>query len=204
MLLEPRRLLFPPSHPPSPVDTSHFLSLLPPHWTLLTLALAPKPHPSSPPYLLFATATPGKSPTTTTTGTRGRGRPSRRKPAATSRPVSLKVKVERTCGLELERVLTVFGGLLKEVGECASLKSRKEWWAARRRLDRQMKACLDSLKEGCFQDREISGHVLLVLGRHLHQLPWECQFQDTAITRTPSLTFAAAHKAMVCNHICTE
>ena len=206
-LLEPRRLLFPPLCPPSPAVSSNNLSFFPTHWTLVTLALAPKPHPSSPLYLLIATAKPGNPPTATTITTtaagakgkgRGRGRTSRRKPAATTpQPVVPEVKVERVCGVEIERALGVFRDLLKKAKLSTDLKNRREWWAIRRQLDQQMKETLDTLKEGCFQYKELSGNVLLILGRHLHQLPWECLFQDIVITRTLSLTFAAAHKAMV-------
>ena len=102
------------------------------------------------------------------------------------------------CGSELEKGLERFSALMREVGACANLTSRREWWAARHKLDKQLRECLETLKDDCFQDVEVSGNVLLVLGRRLQQLPWECWFQDTVVTRTPSLTFAAAHKAMVC------
>ena len=41
--------------------------------------------------------------------------------------------------------------------------------------------------------------VILVLGQHVHRLPWEClsTLKGLTVTRMPSLAFASAHKTLV-------
>lgn len=192
-LLTARQLLLSTS-PLTPCHTCTLTSLFPPHWSLLTIALSPKPHPSSPPYLLVskvgaAVKSVGKAKT--------RGRPRRKC------EVGVAVQVEKTCGAELAHVVEEFHKVLEEAGRCMTLQCCKKWWSARHRLNKGLQQCLLKLQSTAFPTTNLlsfSGPVLLILGRHLHQLPWEClpALQDTVVTRTPSLTFASAHKTMVC------
>lgn len=200
-LLQARHLLLPPSSPPSPTHTSDYVSLFPPNWTLLTITLTPKPHHTSPSHILVSkvTATP------TATKTRQRGRPSRKKKATAKQTESSHIAVyfERLDADPLESVIEELDAILDEEKKCQSLRVRKEWWAAKMRLDERLEECLSSMQEALFCGRselgEFAGPVLLVLGQHLHQLPWESvlSLQDTVVARTPSLTFAAAHRTMV-------
>lgn len=193
-LLIARQLLLTTS-PLAPCHTSTRASLFPPHWSLLTIALSPKPHPSSRPYLLVSkVGASGKQIVKAKT----RGRPSRRKCE-----VGVAVHVEKTCGAELAHVVEEFHKVLEEAGRCVTFQCRKKWWAARHRLNEGLQQCLLKLQSTAFPTTDLlsfSGPVLLILGRHLHQLPWECLpvLHGTILTRTPSLTFATAHKAMVC------
>ena len=190
-LLRARQLLLTRS-PLTPCHTSTLTSQFPPHWSLLTMALSPKPHPSSHPYLLVSRV--GRP----IAKAKARGRSSRRKCE-----VGEAVRVEKTCGAELAHVVEDFHRVLEEAGQCVTLQCRKKWWAARHRLNKGLQQCLLKLQSTAFPTTDLlsfSGPVLLILGRHLHQLPWEClpALQDTVFTRTPSLTFATAHKTMVC------
>lgn len=199
-LLRARQILFPSSRPLPPCHAHTLLSHLPQDLTLLTISLAPKPHPSSPPYTLLSKAsiTPGNVPAARPP----RGRAARRKaPPAKPRPLAAAVHVEKVCGEELESALEEFRAVLKEASECVTLQCRRQWWAARRSLNTRLHKCLDSLQSQCLEDIAFlssSQPLLLILGRHLHQLPWEClpALQDTTITRTPSLNFVTAHKVM--------
>ena len=111
----------------------------------------------------------------------------------------------RLDGDEVEAALHECVMVLEEAGTSVSLKNCKEWWTARRRLNDQLEECLTALQSNSFDDGDqaaltsASGPILLILGRHLHQLPWESLpiLQDCIITRMPSLSFAAAHKTMV-------
>ena len=190
-LLTARTLLLPPH------SSSSLLSLFPPHWTLLTLTLSPKTHPSNPTYLIITKVT------SNTAEVKVKGQSSKRKPTShtTSENGTVPViSVLKLCGDELENTLHDFSAVLEEEGRCVTLESRRDWWNARRRLDQQLEHCLSALH---FQGRQdwitSNGPVLLILGRRLQQLPWESLplLQDSVITRMPSLAFAAAHKTLV-------
>lgn len=178
-----------------------WLSPFPPHMTLLTIALSPKPHPSSPPYMLVSkVATPSKPSVARGRG-RGRNRSTKRGVGA-NETTTPSILVEKVCGQLVESALEELQVVLEEAARCVTLQNRKEWWAARSRLNTRLQQCLESLDDMCLQWNDVlsfPGPVLLVLGRHLHQLPWESvgALQDTVITRTPSLNFAAAHRMVV-------
>lgn len=195
-LLLARQLLLPPLSPLTPHHTSTLISLLPPRVTLLTVSLSPKPHPSSSPYILVSKVAVATKPAV---AGRRKG-PAKRK--ATTQGVSPTVLVEKVCGLPLEAALEEVGVVLEDAYRSVTLKGHREWWAARHRLNLRLEQCLAGLEDMCLQWGDVlsfPGPVLLVLGRHLHRLPWECipALQDTVVTRTPSLNFAAAHRLLV-------
>lgn len=150
---------------------------------------------------------------TVATKTGGRGKQARKKvgkkvgSASHSTSSHGSVQVDKWCVEGLETILKELGRVLGEQKTCQSLKSGKKWWDARRNLNQELKDCLESLQENYLQGKQgmlsFCGPVLLILGRHLHQLPWESLpvLKDNVITRTPSLAFAAAHKIMVCTAI---
>lgn len=202
-LVRARQLLSPPPSPFTPHHTSTWLSLFPPQVTLLTIALSPRPHPSSPSYMLVSkVATPSKP---SIARGRGKKRAAKRGVSSNETTAPSSVQVEKVCGQQVEAALEELGVVLDEAAHCVTLQNRKEWWAARSRLNTRLQQCLEGLDDMCLEWDDVlsfPGPVLLVLGRHLHQLPWECvsALQDTVITRTPSLNFAAAHSMMVNVH----
>jgi hypothetical protein len=107
------------------------------------------------------------------------------------------VVVEKKSGQSVEEALNRQRVVLDDANHCLSLQHRKEWWAARCRLNTQLRECMESVDVIA---ESLSGCVHLFLGRHLHKLSWEClePFQDVVVTRLPSLRFAAAHQIMVC------
>ncbi len=178
---------------PCPLPTSAILSQLP--WITLTLSLSPKPHPSCSSRLLIAKTTPpiiNKRPSS-------RGRGSRKPHTASARASSVSALQVGGAG-EVETVLTGVQTVLEEANQTLTITDRKTWWTRRRALDKRMETLLVAL--GDLAPCEWSGFshpVLLVLGRGLHHVPWEVLplLEGVAVTRTPSLTFAAAHVAMV-------
>lgn len=200
-LLEARAILHPPSSPLTPHHTASLLSLLPLQWTILTLILAPKPHPSSHTHLIITEVTPPPPPCPATSKRR---KPSSRQATrqASKQQSKPTVNVRRLACAELDVTLKRFEKVMSEAREGLTLTDCKQWWRERRRLDDKLKCCLSQL-DLAYQEKDVvlssDGPVLLVLGHPLQHLPWESlpTLQDTTITRTPSLTFAAAHKTMV-------
>lgn len=188
-LVRARQLLSPPPFPFTPHHTSNWHSLLPRQVSLLTIALAPKPHPSSATFLLMSRAATGSK-----SVARGRGRKRTTPPC---------VQVDKVCGEAVEAALEELRLILQDATRCVTLQHRREWWAARCKLNTRLQQCLESVEDLCLQWENSAlsfpGPVLLILGRHLHSLPWECLdvLKDVVITRAPSLNFAAAHRMVV-------
>lgn len=209
-----------PSSPPSPPSSSHLSSLLeardllssptpplthdilsrfPPHWTILTFALSPKPHPSCSAHLIVTKATPS-----TITKVKGSGRRTKQKRGNTTGKPPMITAVVLGEGGEVGECVEGVCAVLEEAGKCVGVQDKRTWWTARHRLDRQLQRVLISFQDSTTPHQHAclpsgKGPVLMVLGRQLHQLPWESlpDLQDVPITRTPSLMFAAAHKIMV-------
>ena len=196
-LLKARALLSSPHVPPI---NHNLLSLFPPHWTILTFALSPKPHPSCQAQLIITRAS--SSVDCAKGRRRGRGTREKRGAVTTNSPVITATVLDGggEVGEYVKGVYEVLDSAAKYVG----VQDKRVWWAARHRLDRQLQAILSSFEESTMPQQDTflptgNGPVLMILGRQLHQLPWENLpgLQDIPITRTPSLLFAAAHKIMV-------
>ena len=183
----------------TPPLTHDILSLLPPHWTILTFALSPKPHPFCHAQLIVTKATPMD---TTKVKSRGRRTWQRRGTALSNPPVITAVVLGD--GGEVGECVQGVCDVLQEATMCVGVQDRKMWWSARHRLDQKLQHVLIAFQDSTTRHYDAclpSGKepVLMVLGRQLHQLPWESlpSLRDIPITRTPSLMFAAAHKIMV-------
>jgi len=174
-----------------PLPSEQVLAQLPTNWTILTMALSPKPHPSCPSRLMVVQATPP----TESKPSRG----GRRKRGVTKAIISTH---QVGVGGEVEEKLGEVKDILREANESLALSDKKAWWASRRRLDKRLEACLAAvgdLAPGELAGNAGSGPVLLILGEGLQHVPWEVLpfLRGVATTRTPSLTFAAAHLMMM-------
>ena len=173
-LIKARQLLSPPSSPFTPHHTSNWHSKL--RGALLTIALSPKPHPTSATFLLISSVT-----------TRGRRR----------------THVKKIDGEAIEATIFEIKQIVKEGTEKITLEHPRDWWEARVNLNARLQECLDNahLREslGCVENMCLSKDSLIVLGRHLNILPWEYLdiFEDIIITRMPSLWFAIGHQRLV-------
>ena len=139
------------------------------------------------------------TPPTSSKPSRGRGKKRDAvKGVVSSHQVGVEGEVEEKVGGVMD--------VLRESNESLALLDKKAWWASRRRLDKKLEACLVAL--GDMAPRKLvgsgDGPVLLVLGEGLHHVPWEVLsfLEGVATTRTPSLTFAAAHLAMLKEKVC--
>ena len=118
----------------------------------------------------------------------------------------VSVHVERLPAKVLETAVQQLREILAEEKKSQTLKSRKEWWGAKFVLDERLEKCLNDMKAAALvnEQKELwacEGPVLLVLGKHLLQLPWEALFK-TVVVRTPSLGFAITHRTMVSVCVC--
>ena len=184
---------------PLPQPTSDIIAQLPSTWTFLTITLSPKPHPSCPSRLIITKVTP--SPTSKPAKPRsGASKKKRPVPVVKSEPLISSVLLGGDG--EVEKMSEELKAVLKAANYGLDIAEKKTWWINRRNLDKRMKTCLenlDSLAPSEFPVLAGTGPVLLVLGCGLQHIPWETLpfLQDVPVVRTPSLLFAATHKAMV-------
>ena len=171
-----RRLLSPPPSPFTPHHTSNWHSQL--QGALLTIAFLPKPHPTSATYMIATVVSRGR------------------------RKCTRAVHVDKVSGEAVEEALQGVNNIMRDAKNNLASKRPRCWWKARVHFNARLQECLGNARlKQCLQCVHLHSAALsfplLVLGRRLHNLPWECMFKDLILTRSPSLWFATAHRMLV-------
>jgi len=107
--------------------------------------------------------------------------------------------------------LEEFQAILDSSEQSMTIREKRAWWAARRKLDKRMEELVYQLQTQWLQEWEnllsasssesslssSSSFLVLVLGPKVQGLPWEGLLTTQSVSRMPSLHFMAAHKCMV-------